>query len=140
MSRTTLAAHESGQNRLSPRMARIYGEAFGAHADWLPLGVLPSGYPARIEKNLDQLAQLHNARDSSARMQFPSPPPRSSTTFSLPARPQGGGSGKARPAVGDVVPEISTEALVRAMSAGGTVDVWSVHAERTWWVSGTLPA
>jgi Helix-turn-helix len=129
---TTLAAHESGQNRISTRMAQIYGAAFGVHPAWLRLGTEPSGYPPRLDATLDSLATMHNEPESVARSEFPPGPPRSSSSFSLPAQPQGGGIGKIRPSTGDTVPEIAPEQLLRALTADG-VDVWSVHAERTWW-------
>lgn len=129
---TTLAAHEAGQNRISARMAQIYGAAFGVHSEWLRLGTGPSGYPPRLEAMLDTLAEMHDEPESVARSEFPPGPPRSSSPFSLPAQPQGGGTGKARPSTGDTVPEITAEQLLRALSTDG-VDVCSVHAERTWW-------
>jgi hypothetical protein len=67
LKRTTLSAHETGQNAISEKMAQLYGEAFGADGRWLRTGDLPSGYPSEIERRLPALVETYGQSDGNAR-------------------------------------------------------------------------
>jgi hypothetical protein len=71
ITRTTLNAHETGQNLISEAAARIYALAFGTNAKWIMEGVLPAGYPREIERLLDGLLDLHFETEREARRQLP---------------------------------------------------------------------
>lgn len=62
--RSTLSAHETGQNALSPETADFYAKAFGCSARWLADGTLPSGLSASAEGNLKTLLDLHDQPES----------------------------------------------------------------------------
>src|SRR5271154_1300047 len=64
--RTTLSAHETGQNLVSDKMARLYGEAFGVSAQWLTTGRLPSGYAPGIERQLASIIDTYGESDKVA--------------------------------------------------------------------------
>jgi len=132
LSRTTVAAHESGQNRISADLAKFYGDAFGVREEWLRTGKLPSGYPSEVEALLNQLMELHAVSEGTAQKQFPSAFCWRPNRFSVPTKPKGGEK-QSLPPIGDVVPEFATGALFRAISHGGTIDVSSLEPERTWW-------
>ena len=114
--RTTLNAHEQGQNNISDEAARVYGMAFGVRSDWLVRGTLPSGYPPEIEKYIDSLMDLHNAPESEARDHLPAfvaPSVRPATMKKISKR-RTKPSQPPRPASVDVVPEISLDHLYDA--------------------------
>jgi DNA-binding XRE family transcriptional regulator len=67
LKRTTLSAHETGQNAISQKMALLYGAAFGVDARWLSTGALPSGYPADVENRLSKLIETCDQPDRAAR-------------------------------------------------------------------------
>lgn len=72
LKRTTLSAHETGQNAISERMAHLYGEAFGVDSRWLRTGALPSGYPSEIERRLPALIETFSRSDKDARTELES--------------------------------------------------------------------
>jgi hypothetical protein len=114
--RTTLNAHEQGQNNLSDEAVRAYGAAFGVRSDWLARGTLPSGYPPEIEKYIDSLMDLHNAPESEARDHLPAfvapsvRPAALKKISKLRAKP----TRSPNPGSVDVVPEISLDHLYEA--------------------------
>lgn len=133
LKRTTLAAHESGQNRISPRMANLYGEAFGVHPDWLRSGLPPSGYPPKIDRILDHLGRMHDDSEASARMTYPPwTSERSSrspdiTEVAVPSKQS------LKEVAGDAVPEFSVQQVERAMTSAGLGDPSLIHPQRVWW-------
>lgn len=112
-SRTTASSHEAGQNSISPDWARTYGSAYGANADWLLAGTLPSGYPAEIEPHLNALAELHAEPESIARDHFPavSIPP---GTVPKPPKFKRKPAKKLRLRPAEDVPEITAAELIAA--------------------------
>ncbi|WP_354115537.1 hypothetical protein [Bradyrhizobium sp. LA7.1] len=70
LKRSTLSAHEVGQNVISTDAARLYGAAFGCSADWLLTGKRPSGLPAPAEARLDALLSLHSHLERSVKEVF----------------------------------------------------------------------
>jgi transcriptional regulator with XRE-family HTH domain len=67
LKRTTLSAHETGQNSISQKMARLYGQAFGVSPAWLLTGETPSGYPLETERRLPHLVNSFDEADREAR-------------------------------------------------------------------------
>ncbi|MDF0498252.1 helix-turn-helix domain-containing protein [Bradyrhizobium yuanmingense] len=64
LKRSTLSAHEVGQNVLSADVARLYAMAFGCSANWLMTGEGPSGLPAAADAQLESLLSLHSRLES----------------------------------------------------------------------------
>lgn len=124
--RTTASSHEAGQNAISAEWARAYRTAYGANAEWILHGTLPSGYPPEIEPVLDALGELHGEPEGSARDHFP--------VLKLPSRlavkpPMfSRGSGKAlrsRPA--EDVAEIVVADLIRAIEQNAPLKRQNQH-------------
>jgi hypothetical protein len=139
LARSTVAAHESGQNRLSRAAADYYAGAYGVHATWLRSGIRPSGYPRGIEARLEELMSLYDESERVALKALPALPERFVPSTFLPARPPQAKSGVAAPPLGDTLPEIATRDLIEALSEG-RIDLTSVPAKKKWWFpEGFLP-
>ncbi|MET4842659.1 helix-turn-helix domain-containing protein [Bradyrhizobium japonicum] len=63
--RTTLSAHEAGQNLPPPEKTLEYARAFAVHPDWLISGAAPSGLPQPAEAALPAILRMH--RESEGR-------------------------------------------------------------------------
>ncbi len=119
LSRSTLNAHEVGQNSISPDVARLYAVAFHCSADWLTNGTRPSGLPVAAEADLDALLDLHDRRETAVRDAFakfragPSEPPPLAKMKGYP-RPRNPTSAPSQ----DAVPEVAAIELYRATKAG----------------------
>ncbi|MBR0684411.1 helix-turn-helix transcriptional regulator [Bradyrhizobium manausense] len=70
VNRSTLSAHENGQNDLSREAAIHYGQVFGVDPEWLLSGRMPSGLPAAAEAALGTLVSLHDEPESRALPHF----------------------------------------------------------------------
>lgn len=70
LTRSTLSAHEVGQNEITPEIARLYAAALHCNADWLLTGALPSGLPAIVEGQIDALLALHSDREANVQSVF----------------------------------------------------------------------
>jgi len=129
LKRTTLSAHETGQNAISEKMAQLYGEAFGVDGRWLKTGALPSGYPTEIENRLPALLETYGQSDGIARADLES---------LIPLAKKDGPHRVERPKrvvnsrepKSDVLAEYSGPDVFRAMEAGSfakanEVYVWS---------------
>jgi hypothetical protein len=117
--RSTLNAHELGQNSISPEVARLYAAAFHCSADWLTNGTRPSGLPAAAEADLDALLDLHGRRESAVRdtfAKFRSGPPVPPPMVKLEGYPRPRSSTPAPSQVS--VPEVAAIELYRATKAG----------------------
>lgn len=68
--RSTLSAHENGQNDLSREAALHYGKVFGVDPEWLLSGRMPSGLPVAAEAALTTLLSLHDEPESRALPHF----------------------------------------------------------------------
>jgi hypothetical protein len=119
LNRSTLNAHEVGQNSISPEVARLYAVAFHCSTDWLTNGTRPSGLPVAAEADLDALLDLHDRRESAVRDAFakfragpPEPPPMAKLE-GYP-RPRSSTSAPSQ----DSVPEVAAIELYRAAKAG----------------------
>ncbi|MGJ4941444.1 hypothetical protein ACQR1W_12795 [Bradyrhizobium sp. HKCCYLS1011] len=113
--RSTLSAHELGQNVISPEVGRFYAKAFACSADWLISGTRPSGLPAAVEADLDALLDLHSRRESAVRDVFAKLREGTAQTPPAPnpeAYPRTRGSSPEPPQ--DSVPEITALELYRA--------------------------
>ncbi len=144
--RTTLSAHETGQNSLSEKMALLYAEAFRVSADWLTTGKLPSGYPWDIEQQLPSIIETYGELDKDAMealshlLPATSLPPEEVRKVSPPVRPKAEKDIKT-----DMVPEISARHLFRGLVSGDLADVphehmWSFpHRYVTEVLGGNLP-
>lgn len=133
LKRTTLAAHESGQNRISPRMANLYGEAFGVQPDWLRLGQPPSGYPPEIDRILDRLGRMQDDSESSARRNYPAWTSKRSSRSPDISESAFHSKQSSKDVAGDAVPEFSVQQLERAMTSAGIGDPSLIHPQRVWW-------
>jgi len=144
--RTTLSAHETGQNLVSDKMARLYGEAFGVSAQWLTTGRLPSGYAPGIERQLASIIDTYGESDKVAM---------ASLGHLLPLINQTSQARKVAPPVRsatekkvktDLVPEIAGRHLFRHLVSGSPADapqehVWSFpHRYVAEVLGGHLPA
>jgi transcriptional regulator with XRE-family HTH domain len=143
--RTTLSAHETGQNSLSDRMARLYAEAFRVSAEWLTTGMLPSGYAPEIERQLPSIIDTYSESDKVAMASLghllPTIDPSEVRRIEPPIR-----SGSQKTLKTDMVPEISGRHLFRGLIAGSLADVpqdhmWSFpHQYVAEVLGGNLPA
>lgn len=144
--RTTLSAHETGQNAVSDKMARLYAQAFGVRAEWIRTGVLPSGYPAQIERQLPSLIDTYGETDKIAMVNLSPLLPAVSPTAEVrkvipPIRSPAPKTLKA-----DMVPEIAGRHLFRGLTSGSLADVpqehmWSFpHQYVAEVLGGSLPA
>lgn len=119
LNRSTLNAHEVGQNSISPEVARFYAAAFHCSTDWLTNGMRPSGLPAAVEADLDALLDLHDRRESAVRDTFakfregpPEPPPTAKLEDHIRSR------SSTSPPSQVSVPEVAAIELYRATKAG----------------------
>jgi len=125
--RTTLSAHETGQNSVSDKMARLYGEAFGISAQWLTTGKLPSGYAPEIERQLPSIIDTYGESDKVAMASLGHLLPSINLTSRVrkivpPVR-----SAAQKKVETDLVPEISGRHLFRALVSGSLADVPQEH-------------
>jgi hypothetical protein len=127
--RTTLSAHETGQNAISEKMAHLYGEAFGVDGLWLRTGNLPSAYPSEIEGRLSALVETYSQSDRDARAEleslFPLVTKNGLRRVERPKRIV-----KSRELKSDVLAEFSGRDIFRGTEAGSfaklnEVQVWS---------------
>lgn len=111
--RTTLAAHEAGQNQI-PRAAAIrYGHAFAVEPEWLLSGKPPSGLPREAEAELQEILKMHRNPEGQAFARFGHLARKTPPELRIAAdEPSGGGRSAPATAVdGDVVREYSPRAL-----------------------------
>ncbi len=144
--RTTLSAHETGQNSVSDKMARLYGEAFGVSAQWLTTGKLPSGYAPEIERQLPSIIDTYGESDKLAMASLghllPSINPTSRVRKIVPPVR----SAAQKKVKTDLVPEISGRHLFGHLESGSLADapqehVWSFpHRYVAEVLGGHLPA
>ncbi len=133
LTRSTLSAHEVGQNALSAKTAALYAGAFGCAARWLLDGQLPSGYPPRVEDRLGDLLDLYDGAETDVRPEFerldflaPTAPVRD--------RPAGRSGGEPQPAVGDLVPELSEASLLRLVATSDRANTAREGTLRRWFL------
>jgi transcriptional regulator with XRE-family HTH domain len=115
--RSTLSAHETGQNEFPRDAAVLYGRAFGVEPDWLLTGRFPSGLQASAEAYLKNLLALHRMPDGQVISDFrhivrPRPPAfrkEDQPDRSVPKVDE-------RTSSGDIVPEYTPFALYRVLS------------------------
>lgn len=119
LNRSTLSAHEVGQNQIAPDVARLYAAGFACSADWLLTGQRPSGLPAAAEADLDGLLALHDLRESRMKETFAAlrqgsevPPPSKPAPYPRPR-------GSKREPQQDTVPEVTAIELYRSTRAKG---------------------
>lgn len=127
--RSTLSAHEVGQNDVSPDAARVYGQAFRVNPDWLLNALLPSGYPAEIEQQLGALLELHRLPESNARTMLPLYGPglveAPLSTNVLPSKAR-----SVHPLPGDTIGEYDSVFLYKHLLSGRNIG--QLRPERTW--------
>lgn len=112
--RSTLSAHENGQNDLSREAAIYYSKAYGVEVDWLLSGKLPSGLSNQAQAALGALISVHDEPESRALPYFRGlqrevPVPRK-TISKEPSK-----ADKSAPP-GDRVPEYTPLALFRRLA------------------------
>lgn len=127
LNRSTLSAHEVGQNQIAPDVARLYAAGFACSADWLLTGQRPSGLPPAAEADLDGLLSLHDLREARVRETFAKlrqgseiPPPAKSAPYPRPR-----GSKSDPPLV--MVPEVAAIELYRSTKANKAPHVGSIR-------------
>jgi DNA-binding XRE family transcriptional regulator len=113
VNRSTLSAHENGQNDLSREAALHYGQVFGVDPEWLLSGRTPSGLPAAAEAALSTLVSLHDEPESRALPHFRG---LQRELLVPPLRGNNAGAPSKRALRGDRVSEYSTLALFRKLS------------------------
>lgn len=144
--RTTLSAHETGQNSLSDKMARLYAEAFRVSPEWLTTGGLPSGYPPEIERQLPSIIDTYGEPDKAALTNLSHLLPALGPTHEIrkvvpPLR-----SAAQKALKSDMVPEIAGRHLFRGLVSGSLADapqehMWSFpHRYVAEVLGGSLPA
>ncbi|MHC4042961.1 helix-turn-helix domain-containing protein [Bradyrhizobium sp. 23AC] len=144
--RTTLSAHETGQNSISDKMARLYAEAFRVSPEWLRTGALPSGYPPEIERQLPSVVDTYGESDKVAMANLsPLLPVVGLTSETRKVAPPVR-SLAPRPLKADMVPEIAGRHLFRGLESGSLADapqehIWSLpHRYVAEVLGGLLPA
>jgi DNA-binding XRE family transcriptional regulator len=70
INRTTLSAHEAGQNQITRDTALRYGRAYAVAPDWLISGKLPSGFPPQTDAALQEVMAMHHDSDGRTLARF----------------------------------------------------------------------
>jgi hypothetical protein len=111
INRTTVSAHEAGQNQIPRDAAIVYGRAYAVDPEWLLSGKPPSKPPRVAAAILDELIGMHWETEKRAFDRFAHVVRRTPPDFRPPEEPQEDSRKEPKPAAGDPVREFSARSL-----------------------------